>query len=215
MRGSSGSTSLYGTVVGLSILVMATTGCTTTEADGDSVDTTSSLADAQLIEESLDQHWNQVQAQYPSAVRPSVEVVRTISADEWAQVMADCLTEEGFSSVRANDDGSIEWGNISQVQAFDVARYVCTAKFPRDPKYQRPLTDAQLDRLYSYYVGDLTKCLTGLGYQISPPPSQQVFRETYDTDPWLPIADAASRADSPEKWAEIVRTCPQVPDDLY
>ncbi|WP_168627205.1 hypothetical protein [Cryobacterium sp. BB307] len=201
--------------MGVLILAIATTGCATTEADGDPVDTTSSLTDAQIIEESLDQHWNQVQTQYPSAVRPSVEIVRTISTDEWAQVMADCLTEEGFSSVRANDDGSIEWGDISQVQAFDVARYVCTAKFPRDPKYQRPLTDAQLDRLYLYYVGDLTECLTGLGYQISPPPSQQVFRETYYEDAWLPIADAASRADSPEKWAEIVRRCPQAPDDLY
>lgn len=215
MRGGTRSTSLFRTVVGLSIFVVATTGCTATAVDSHAADPTSSLTDAQIMGESLDQLWSQVQAQYPDATRPSVEMVRTISTDEWAQVMADCLSEEGFSSVRANDDGSIEWGDISQVQAFDVARYVCTAKFPRDPKYQRPLTDAQLDRLYSYYVGDLTECLTGLGYQISPPPSQQVFRETYDTDPWLPIADAAYQADSPEKWAEIVRTCPQVPDDLY
>lgn len=209
-------TTLLTVVAGLCAIAMSVTGCGSSGNEKTEVEPTLPMSDAQIVRETLDQQWMEIQSQHPSASRPDVEIERLVSPDEWAAVMAQCLADEGFTTVKANSDGSIEWGDIAQAQAFDVARYACSATFPQDPKYMRPLTDAQLDKLYNYYVGDLTQCLTDLGYKTSVPPSQQVFRETYDSTPWLPFSEAASQvAGSPELRSQLDRECPQTPDDLY
>lgn len=216
MKNGQGTTTFLTVVAGLLAIAMSVTGCGAPGNEKTDVDPTLPGSDAQMVRETLDQQWMEVKSQHPSALRPDVEIERLVSPYEWAEVMAQCLADEGYTTVNANSDGSIEWGDIGQAQAFDVARYACSAKFPQDPKYMRPLNDAQLDKLYNYYVGDLTQCLTDLGYKTSAPPSQQVFRETYDSAPWLPFSEAASQvAGSPELRAELDRECAQVPDYLY
>lgn len=170
------------------------------------------------IQSVLDESWKALQAQYPSAVRPEVDVVRIVTTDEWAPMIADCLSKEGFPYATAPGDGSIAWTDVpnEQMEAFDIARYKCSAMYPRDPSHQEPLSESQLDRLYEYYTGEMTECLISLGYDVPPAPSRQAFGESYSTKPWLPFDSAyATAQDDPEAYALLEKTCPQVPDDLW
>lgn len=160
--------------------------------------------------------WSDVVSVYPDALRPDVEPVRTVSTDEWADVISQCLRDEGFPAVTSPGDGSIEWSGVpqAQMQSFHVARYSCTVMFPRDPSHQGRLTPAQLDKLYDYYVGELTDCLQNLKYEVPPRPSREVFKETYYTAPWLPFAEAFSGPLSEDQRSQLSRDCPQAPSDL-
>lgn len=165
----------------------------------------------------IDDAWAALQAQYPNAARPQVEVVRMVTTDEWATVMVDCLEDEGYPYATAPGDGSVVWSDVpdAQVEAFDIARFKCSAMYPRDPAHQEPLKESQLDRLYDYYSGEMTQCLTALGYDVPSAPSRETFRETYATDPWLPFEDAYANAGSPEAAALLEDACPQIPADLW
>lgn len=108
------------------------------------------------------------------------------------------------------------WKDIpdAQMEAFDIARYTCTARYPRNPREQEPLTEAQLDLLYDYYTGEMTDCMREFGYDVPPAPSRQEFRESYTTNPWLPHGGAITETD-PRRNAAFEAACPQLPDGLY
>lgn len=192
-------------------------GCTAAEPEAPEPTVTTAGSDEQLIQDQLDQMWSQVESQYPELARPSVEIIRLVSLEDWGPTMAECLTAAGFADVSSGEDGSLEWGSVPQAQmsAFELARYTCSAQFPQDPKFLRPLTGEQLGRLYDYYAGDLTECLTELGYEVSAPPSRQEFQDTYATSPWLPFTEAAEQATAPGASAELAAACPQLPETLW
>ncbi|HWK19842.1 MAG TPA: hypothetical protein VNR37_03610 [Microbacteriaceae bacterium] len=178
------------------------------------------LSDEQLAQSTLDQAWTQFAARFPDVERPSIERVRYIDIGEWPTVIGDCMHTEGFTQVGVNAFGDgIDFGEVpaEQEEAFELARYVCTARYPLDPKISRPLDDDQISRLYDYYVGEHIKCLEELGYTIPEPPTRQSFIETYATQPWLPIQFAAqqARALGMDAMVEMMRTCPQLPEGLW
>jgi len=178
------------------------------------------LTDEQLAQSILDQSWAEYSARFPDVQRPRIERVRFITGDEWPTVISDCMHSEGFGQVGLNvfEDG-IDFGVVpaEQEAAFELARYVCAARFPLNPKLQRPLSDDQLFRLYDYYVGDHTACLESLGYTIPEPPTKQVFIETHLATPWLPIYFAApqARARGIDAIVEMIKSCPQQPDGFW
>jgi len=192
------------------------TGCASTPPQSISETAT----DEQVIQAAIDQAWLDFSARFPEADRPEVPRVRVILGTEWPEVMRDCLHEEGFPQVVLTELGDgLRFGGIpvEQDQAFQLARYVCSARYPLDPRMNRPLSPDQLSRLYGFYVGEQLRCIEGLGYEVPDPPTEQTFLETFDSDPWLPFRFAMPQAleKGESALAELMQTCPQQPGDLW
>jgi hypothetical protein len=167
-----------------------------------------------------DQAWDDLLSQHPDAERPEYRVERMITMDEWGAVIAACMNDLGFTSVKDSGDGGILSGDMhtSQAEAYDIGMYDCQARYPLDPKYSEPLTDDQLSLIYDYNVDELTPCAEALGYEIGPAPSRQQFIETYDTEPWLPLGDIIQSIAATGDGGDIqklLEACPDVPPNLY
>lgn len=171
---------------------------------------TGCATDLQDTDPGLQQEWQQLQAQYPGTQRPDVDVVRVVDKEDWAEAIVDCLLDAGFPGVAAGVDGSISWQASSERAAdFALAKYVCAAQYPIDPKYTEPLTDAQIGTLYDYYVTEQVPCLEGLGVAVEPPPTRSDFIASYRAGPeWLPYL---SLTEKQLVDGEVARACPQEP----
>lgn len=72
--------------------------------------------------------------------------------------------------------------------------------------------ELRLTALYEYYVTTLTPCLEGRGHEVSEPPPLDEFLDQFETDPWVPFAEAADEtAGDPEAWFLLESSCPQTP----
>lgn len=153
---------------------------------------------------------------YPDADVPEVDRVRFVDLNEHPQAMADCLTSEGFVS-----EADVEAGSYSvsapagQEISLAVATYVCSLRYPINPRSTMPLNDDQIRFLYEYYVQVATPCLAEEGYDVPPPPSLQTFIGSYEQGVWQPYALVVEAATSDEEWQRINRLCPQTPSGLY
>lgn len=197
--------------------VIAFGGCSTqdpaTQVHGDP----SSLND--MIMAAQESEWAAVVARFPDAKRPDVAFVEHSTPETWNTLMAECMIQEGFTGTLATDDGGLEVSSAgsAQSQAVAVALFACGVKHPIDPQYRQPLSDEQFGKLYDYYAGELTECLRELGLEISAAPSEQEFRDTYDSSPWSPYSEAvvlAAQGD-PGLAGTLEERCPQLPPDLW
>lgn len=162
--------------------------------------------------ELLEQSWQGVESQFPDAVRPDVDLVRFIDPSEWAEVMVDCLVDQGVDAKVSNDgQGGFEsQGVVGQEMSMEIARYVCDAKYPMDPTLTQPPTDAELDYLYDYFVDVLNPCLEREGIDVIEPPSRQVFKDSLQSpDSWSPYLAVDIRGQ--DEWTRLNRACPQSP----
>jgi hypothetical protein len=181
--------------------------------------TTSSTptSDDEYMQQEIDSAWQSYLDVWGTAdERPTVAIERIIEQDEWAPVMAECLSGEGFADVVTAPDGTFSYdGPASQTQAYDRAVYVCTARFPINGKYYRPLSSAQLTKLYAFYVDEQTACLEENGYSVGDPPSLAQFLETVGTPRgWAPYSSVSYSTQS--EWERINAACPQTPGtNLY
>lgn len=167
------------------------------------------------LSEVADAAWAQVSARYPGAVRPEADLVRTVAPPEWATTIAECLNGEGFDAV-AQPDGSVFFDTAEQGEAYAVALYTCKIRYPIDPKFQGPLNDEQLRRIYDYSKAVLTPCLESFGIAVPEPPSLEVFLEKHGSpDAWNIYGDVQNQVKSNDQWQEISAACPQYPTDLY
>jgi hypothetical protein len=163
----------------------------------------------------LDQSWERVTSQFPDAERPDVDFVRYIDQKEWAQVIVDCLVAEGVDAkVSTDGQGGYEsQGVAGQELPMAIAGYVCDAKYPTDPSLNQPLTDAEMDYIYDYYVQVLNPCLAKEGYKTTEPPSRQAFLDAYGTsEMWAPYNIVSHPGQ--DEWNRINRACPQSPPGL-
>lgn len=170
----------------------------------------------QLIQDTLQDRSDALTSRYPGLQVPHVERVRIVSPMEWAQTIAECVTDKGFSA-KATPDGGVAFDGVpnDQGQALDLANYECSVMYPMDPRYSTPLTDQQIDYLYEYYVYDLTPCLENEGFAVAESPSRQSFRDTYGTqDMWSPYTDVGDGL-SESAWYHIQELCPQTPEYLF
>ncbi|MBA4248019.1 MAG: hypothetical protein C0444_06965 [Microbacterium sp.] len=207
----------FGAAVSLALMV-ALTSCA--NSGSEPLTESENKTDAEIVQELLDRSWAQVEILDPDAVRPEVDFVRFVELDEWDDIIASCLQSEGFLNVTANSSGGgINYSDIpdSQRSAFQLAQYLCEAMYPLDPKYNRPLSEVQLSKLYRYYSEDLVVCLREMGYETSPPPSLQRFVDSYYSEPWLPWAEASEQALplGEQALSELEAQCPQLPNDLW
>ena len=203
---------MFRTSVALIVLAVVLSGCTAPTLGP--LPPPPEMTDAERsasYEDGLDSSWESIASEYPEAVRPDVEFVRFIDKDEWAKVMVDCLIAEGMHAKLGTDGGIESFAPTGQAMAMDVARYVCNVKYPTDPALNLPPTEAELAYLYDYFALVLNPCLQAEGYEVTEPPSRQVFLDTYGTaDMWSPYRWVKPDGGQDE-WERINRACPQGP----
>lgn len=161
------------------------------------------------MQDQIDQYRDGVLAMFPNAQLPEVEIVRLVTVQEWAGVIAACVSEAGFSATADTDGGVSIDLPPGQEQAAIVTDYACKAAYPIDPRYNQPLDDAQLSELYRYYVNELTPCVESFDVTVNPPPSETRFIEGGGGALWHPY----DRTDqlSADVLGEMVIQCPQSP----
>jgi len=157
--------------------------------------------------------WEQFHAEFPDVPKPETTVVRTVDPAEWASVIANCMHEAGFPDVVAEEDGSLSWeGLTEQAEQLGLAKYICLAQYPLDPKYTTKPTEEQIGKVYDYLTLVQVPCLEELGFEIPEPPSKTRFIETYlDSPEWLPYAQVAGPDVPAEAYEQAVELCPQSP----
>lgn len=157
--------------------------------------------------------WDQFHGQFPEIKQPVVPLVRSVDREDWALVIAECLSEAGFPDVSADVDGGLSFSLATgQAEAFGLAKFICVAQFPLESKYTEPLSDEKLAKLYDYLTQVQAPCLEGLGYPISTPPSKQRFIETYLVAPeWLPYGELPANVYEGEEIDIALESCPDQP----
>ncbi len=177
-------------------------------------------SDAEIVEKQLDDAWERAKQRAPSLTdedRPETTQVRFITLDEHPQVIVDCLHEAGFPEVTA-EEGAVTYSVADEAQgaALALAHYTCIAEYPLDPKFERPLTDEQLRKLYDHYTGPLRDCVEAEGHEVSEPPVFEKFVEDHrnQTGTWDPISEASANLNGSQVQA-LMDKCPQTPPDLY
>ncbi len=177
-----------------------------------------SVAETELYRQTIDERWDAVAARFPGAKRPETGIVRYVELDEYFPTLASCMTEGGFPA-EAVAEGTV-FGDFpaEQAEAHELRYYTCLASYPAYDRYYLPFTKDQLRRVYVYYVEEATPCLEALGYAIDPPPSEQVFVDTYysPAGAWSPYSSAIEQADTAgEDWYDVLAVCPQTPNKLW
>lgn len=153
--------------------------------------------------------------QFPDSIAPSVERVRFIELNEWPDVTAACMGDEGFDV--QSDGGGVGGGApYGQEQPFAIAMYVCALKYPINPRSNIELNEDQIRYLYEYYTRIMTPCVQAEGYEVPPAPSLQSYIGQYGQEGmWNPYELVALATSSEEEWQFINRKCPQTPSGLY
>lgn len=198
---------------GLAVLITATavlTGCASGEPTLPSPPQLSEQEKNAAYSDQLDQSWQRAASEFPDAERPEVEFVRFIDQAEWAEVIVACLVDQGVDAKVSNDGqgGYESQGVVGQELSMAIAAYVCDAEYPVDPSLNQPLTDAELDYLYNYFVDVLNPCLEREGIDVIEPPSRQAFKDSLlSPDSWTPYLAVDIRGQ--EEWNRINRACPQ------
>jgi hypothetical protein len=135
--------------------------------------------------------------------------IRFIDANDYGRVHAECVREHGFDASETFDGGVI-FGDVAQDQALALAEahYRCEAAYPVHPRHFSTVpTDEDLRRAYDYLVDELMPCLIAEGYEVGPPPTWEVFRDSPLEGRWHPyhFFDPQSEAE----WQRVNETCPQ------
>jgi hypothetical protein len=189
-------------------LVLLVAGCTTM--------TPTPTSSESAVATQTDSAWEELSAKYPDLTRPDVGVIELMSFDDWAPRIAQCLQAQGFLTVTATPAHGVEWRDIPPAQAepFALAKYVCESQYPHDPKYDLPLTDPQLGKLYDYYVEVEAPCLQAMGVDTGEPPSRETFiANYYGSGSWAPFDAVPSSGIVSISDAEAA--CPQESETVY
>ncbi|KHK95473.1 hypothetical protein LK09_18940 [Microbacterium mangrovi] len=145
---------------------------------------------------------------------PKVDLIRFVTPAEWAQTQVQCMKKAGFQAGLTTDGEGVSNPPASSDEMehqLRLAMYRCEVQYLTAPKYETPLTSAQLHRLYRYRSTDLVRCLERLGHDpAEKAPSESVFVESGGA--WTPYASAGI-PDSDLRHTTL--TCPQTPADLY
>lgn len=127
--------------------------------------------------------------------------------DAWLAGVVRCMHEKGWGDVDAMSGGySFDGVPRAQQGALNDDLTACETDAGPAPN-EEPLSRAEVAVIYERWV-DAKTCLEGLGYEISEPPSRNVFIEDYlhsSGGPWSPFADLPASADL----GAVKQTCPE------
>lgn len=126
------------------------------------------------------------------------------SRDEWNEAVVDCLQREGWPAEVSDDGGGFEIAtvNAQNLAVYKGAEQRCFDKIGM-PEYAA-LDDLEFASRFYDALLESRECLLGLGFDVAPPPTREVFLETWDTGPWTPYADVPDA-----RWGEAIGQCPQ------
>ena len=154
-----------------------------------------------LLEEQIDNAWAELLLAYPSAERPDVEVIATVSGEEYRDARRDCLRDLG--EIVGDDD---DW-EPDATEASALLGYTCDAQYPIAPG--PPVTDDEIGYLYDFLITFTVPCLERLGMENPAPPSRSDFVSKWPQQHWWPKAEGVEMG-SPEEIA-VYDTCPSSP----
>ncbi len=168
-----------------------------------------------VFEASIDQRWSWVTEQYPSALRPEVELVRVVDSKEWGRVMARCLTDAGFPASSDDTGYSVDTSTRGgRPSLFAEAEFACNARYPDRALLAFLQSEGERNALYDYYTGFVRPCLALAGQQPTlPPPSREdfvaesIFRSTWH--PYLAVWQRAAPSD--DLMTSLQFRCPPEP----
>lgn len=101
-----------------------------------------------------------------------VEIVRTVSPEDWADARVACLQEAGWvASIDPASGGIRTEFHTSQEEAFAEADYICMAQYPHDIKYDQPYTKEQVQKIYDFMAGPARQRRMDKGVEVAELPS--------------------------------------------
>lgn len=150
---------------------------------------------------------------------PEVDLVRFVDEAEWAEVHIECMTSSGFPVAFLSDGEGIDASAVPEAQRLDggpfqIAKYICEAKYTLNPAASAQLNESQLGHLYDWYVSESVPCLEAHDVTVAAPPSKQTFIQTYfSSEGWYPYASVDTETISDELWSSLNAACPQSPEN--
>jgi hypothetical protein len=122
---------------------------------------------------------------------PDVDVVREILPEEYPELAVLCMKEQGFT-VEILDGGVLtSTYPTDQKDAYNLAQYVCMAKYPHYPVFYLPKSDTTLRVMYDWATDNIIPCLAAEGVTVEDMPTFEVYRDRYRTEgaTWNPLFD--------------------------
>lgn len=130
----------------------------------------------------------------------------TVDFIEVTRRIVECVQDHGFSLAVIPPGDGISYQDVpeEQRQPASAQEEECRRSMAI-PEFAWP-TPEELRVIYEYNV-KLNDCLESLGFATTPPPSFEVFQDSYTTGPWM----AYFGSDLGAADVETMRKCPQVP----
>ncbi|MCB2177621.1 MAG: hypothetical protein KQH57_17565 [Actinomycetales bacterium] len=98
---------------------------------------------------------------------PQVALVRWTEGNaDHDEATAGCLTDAGFTASVGSDRGVDLDVPEAQVDAFQLAMYVCESKYTLDPVYYQEWTTDQLNLIFDYWTQFYLPCLQAHGVPV-------------------------------------------------
>jgi len=164
----------------------------------------------------LEQRWAIVTRENPALVAPRVAIVRYTNYLDAPSTIAACLRRSGYPGTIVTSSNDVVDPTITAARQhpFDVAHYVCDARYPEDPLELGYLSDAQEAFLYSYWQNDTVPCLRAQGLAVADLPPIGQFGEGYeDVGNMNPYAHLKTRDGL--SVAVLMTRCQPYPGELY
>ena len=150
---------------------------------------------------------------------PTVDLIRFVSASEWAGAQVACLQNLG---VNATEDaqGGVLYPSIPEEQGefLNRAAFECEVAYPIDPRTQIPLPRVRAEAQYQHLVVTVAPCVEGLGIAVSDPPSLTTWLEAYysEVEIWDPYSDLLEQVTAGSTLLDdVYAQCPHNAPDLY
>ncbi|MCL2594024.1 MAG: hypothetical protein FWD83_00660 [Promicromonosporaceae bacterium] len=138
-----------------------------------------------------------------------VPIVREVLPEELFDVVIQCMEDAGWPL----SPGGGWYMSDDQVDAFDLAHFICYAQHPIYVRYIQPATQAQVLFIREYWLSTWIPCAAQLGIEVtSGPPSAQTFLDQWHgPESWSPSSqvDADGLLAQVQDW--LWRECPEMP----
>lgn len=139
---------------------------------------------------------------------PGVEVRRVVDPPHQEAAVTECMAEEGYLK---GPDGTWPGISVEQRDIFTTALYVCHAAYPVPSVYTQAWDEEQKQAMYRYTTDSLVPCLEEEGYAVPEAPSQEVFVDSWDLQPWYAHGQADLSGLDQQELVELNSRCPQTP----
>lgn len=140
---------------------------------------------------------------------PEVSIVRHVMPEEKQSLFDECLREAGYI---VDAPGSLTYPPEQQ-SAAGLAQYICQMQYPIIEKYNQQWSVEQIRIQYKWTLEFVIPCLEEQGHPISNVPSETVFLESWNVEPFFPFAQVELDVPSDDfnaEWRSLEDECLQI-----